>query len=75
MKDKEIYRRYSEAFKRQVVAQYERGASIAALDRLRELWRQCLKSAHRVSPETEEQEQYIVNMTHCLRIARFFNLC
>ncbi len=34
---------------------------VAALDRLRELWRQCPKSAQRVSPETEEQEQYIVN--------------
>jgi protein-tyrosine phosphatase len=39
---------------------------MAALDRLRELWRQCPKSAHRVSPETEEQEQYIVNWSEKL---------
>jgi hypothetical protein len=32
----------------------------AALARLRELWQQCPKSANRVSPETEAQEQYIV---------------
>lgn len=34
---------------------------MAALNRLRELWRQCPKSAYRTSPETEEQEQYIIN--------------
>lgn len=33
MKDKEIYRRYSEAFKRQVVTEYEQGASMSALRR------------------------------------------
>lgn len=33
----------------------------AALDRLRELWTQCPKSAHRRSPETAEQEMYIAN--------------
>lgn len=32
----------------------------AALDRLHELWKQCPKSAYRKSPETTEQEQYIV---------------
>lgn len=31
-----------------------------ALARLRELWRQCPKSAHRRSPETTEQERYIL---------------
>lgn len=34
---------------------------VAALSRLRELWSQCPKSVYRMSPETEEQEQYIVN--------------
>lgn len=33
----------------------------AALVRLRELWRQCPKSAGRTSPETREQEQFIRN--------------
>jgi protein-tyrosine phosphatase len=33
----------------------------AALARLRELWKHCPKSIYRLSPETEEQEQYIVN--------------
>ena len=33
MSDKEIYKRYSEAFKRQVVAEYETGASASALCR------------------------------------------
>jgi protein-tyrosine phosphatase len=33
----------------------------AALDRLRQLWQACPKSAHRMSPETHEQEQYIVH--------------
>jgi protein-tyrosine phosphatase len=33
----------------------------ATLDRLRQLWQACLKSAHRTSPETHEQEQYIVH--------------
>jgi hypothetical protein len=32
-----------------------------ALLHLRELWKQCPKSASRRSPETEEQERYIVN--------------
>ncbi|NLE99845.1 MAG: hypothetical protein GX601_02595 [Anaerolineales bacterium] len=32
----------------------------AALDRLRMLWRQCPKSAYRNSPETPEQEKYIL---------------
>lgn len=32
-----------------------------ALARLRDLWRHCPKSAWRKSPETLEQEQYIVN--------------
>jgi hypothetical protein len=32
----------------------------AALDRLHELWEQCPKSAYRRSPETWEQEQYIL---------------
>jgi protein-tyrosine phosphatase len=31
-----------------------------ALHRLRELWQKCPKSARRKSPETEQQEQYIV---------------
>ena len=39
---------------------------VAALDRLRELWRQCPKSAYRVSPETEEQERYIINWSENL---------
>jgi len=34
-------------------------AGDAALTRLRELWSQCPKSASRVSPETQAQEQYI----------------
>ena len=33
----------------------------AALSTLQELWRQCPKSVHRNSPETEEQRQYILN--------------
>lgn len=33
----------------------------AALARLRELWRQCPKSASRSSPETPAQEEYVVN--------------
>jgi len=33
----------------------------AALSTLQELWRQCPKSVHRNSPETEEQKQYILN--------------
>jgi protein-tyrosine phosphatase len=32
----------------------------AALARLKELWHECPKSTHRKSPETTEQEQYIV---------------
>ena len=32
----------------------------AALDRLQNLWRKCPKSAYRNSPETREQEQYIL---------------
>jgi hypothetical protein len=32
----------------------------AALDRLRELWRECPKSARRRSPETLEQEHYVL---------------
>ena len=32
----------------------------AALDRLHNLWRKCPKSAYRNSPETREQEQYIL---------------
>ena len=32
----------------------------AALDRLRQLWQMCPKSASRSSPETWEQEQYVV---------------
>jgi protein-tyrosine phosphatase len=32
----------------------------AALDRLRKLWHDCPKSANRKSPETTQQEQYIV---------------
>ncbi|MDD2367052.1 MAG: protein-tyrosine phosphatase family protein [Desulfuromonadaceae bacterium] len=32
----------------------------AALARLKELWQECPKSSHRKSPETTEQEQYIV---------------
>ena len=32
-----------------------------ALTRLRELWQQCAKSADRQSPETKEQERYIIN--------------
>lgn len=32
----------------------------AALARLHEIWKQCPKSAYRKSPETKEQEQYIV---------------
>lgn len=33
----------------------------AALDRLHELWQQCPKSTSRKSPETSDQEQYILN--------------
>jgi protein-tyrosine phosphatase len=33
----------------------------AALAKLHELWKQCPLSAYRRSPETREQEQYIVN--------------
>jgi len=33
----------------------------SALLRLRELWRQCRKSTFRKSPETKEQESYILN--------------
>ena len=36
-------------------------AGQAALDRLREFWRQCPKSTYRKSPETREQEEYILN--------------
>ena len=32
-----------------------------ALNQLRTFWRQCSKSAYRTSPETAEQEQYILN--------------
>ncbi len=32
-----------------------------ALERLRTLWRQCAKSSSRTSPETLEQERYILN--------------
>ena len=32
----------------------------AALARLNELWQQCPKSAHRNSPETKEQQKYIL---------------
>ena len=32
----------------------------AALARLHELWKQCPKSAYRKSPESKEQEQYIM---------------
>jgi len=32
----------------------------AALDRLHELWSQCPKSVYRKSPETREQEEYIL---------------
>lgn len=32
-----------------------------ALVRLRELWRQCPKSRYRQSPETREQEQYVLH--------------
>ena len=37
-----------------------------ALDRLKELWKQCPKSADRESPETGEQEQYILNWDESL---------
>jgi hypothetical protein len=33
----------------------------AALHRLRELWKQCPKSAYRITPETREQEKYLLN--------------
>ena len=33
----------------------------AAIDRLQQLWQKCPKSAYRRSPETREQEQYIVS--------------
>ncbi len=33
----------------------------AALDALQELWEQCPKSAHRPSPETAEQKDYVLN--------------
>ena len=33
----------------------------AALGRLQELWQECPKSTHRKSPETSEQEKYIVS--------------
>ena len=35
----------------------------SALLRLRELWQQCPKSSFRKSPETEEQERYILQWT------------
>lgn len=38
-------------------------AGEGALARLRELWRQCPKSTGRPSPETSDQEQYIVAWT------------
>lgn len=33
----------------------------AALSRLRDLWKECAKSNGRKSPETKEQEEYIIN--------------
>lgn len=33
----------------------------ASLNQLRRLWKHCPKSIYRMSPETEEQEQYIAN--------------
>lgn len=35
----------------------------AALVRLRELWRQCTKSRRRQSPDTREQERYVLRWT------------
>ena len=37
----------------------------AALDRLHERWRQCPKSRERKSPETFQQENYIMNWEEC----------
>jgi protein-tyrosine phosphatase len=37
------------------------GDGSAALISLRELWRHCAKSANRRSPETKEQERYVIN--------------
>ncbi len=37
------------------------GDGKSALLRLRELWQQCPKSVSRISPETREQERYIMN--------------
>ncbi|MBF0120836.1 MAG: hypothetical protein HQK79_18570 [Desulfobacterales bacterium] len=33
----------------------------SALTRLHELWKQCPKSLYRNSPETPDQEQYVIN--------------
>jgi len=38
-----------------------RGGGEAALIQLRELWQQCPKSAFRQSPETLEQERYVLD--------------
>ncbi len=42
------------------LARHGSGGS-AALEQLRTLWRQCAKSAWRTSPETVEQERYILS--------------
>jgi len=41
------------------LARHKEGGK-SALIRLRELWRQCPKSYHRRTPETPEQEQYVL---------------
>lgn len=42
------------------LARHGRGGEVA-LDRLHKLWQACPKSMYRRSPETKEQEQYILN--------------
>ncbi|ANV89044.1 fused DSP-PTPase phosphatase/NAD kinase-like protein [Picosynechococcus sp. PCC 7117] len=42
------------------LARHGHGGEVA-LDHLRELWQACPKSRYRRSPETREQEQYILN--------------
>jgi hypothetical protein len=45
-------------------------AGQASLDRLHELWRQCPKSAYRQSPETRQQEQYVLDFAASEQAAR-----
>jgi hypothetical protein len=43
------------------LARHHCGDGKSALLRLRKLWQQCAKSVSRQSPETSEQERYIMN--------------